>query len=90
METGFPVGTDVTDRMLDAMMETSISTATLARLTSGSDSFPSIPLFKIDSEWVPSVRDKIKRHSCLMILMLDIDGFRYDKGTNLLWMQWPI
>ncbi|KKY23936.1 putative alpha-glucan synthase [Phaeomoniella chlamydospora] len=33
-------------------------------------------------EWVPSVRDKIKRHSCLMILMLDIDGFRYDKATQ--------
>ena len=33
-------------------------------------------------EWVPSVREKIQRHWCLMILMLDIDGFRYDKATQ--------
>ncbi|KAI1946355.1 Cell wall alpha-1,3-glucan synthase ags1 [Ophidiomyces ophidiicola] len=33
-------------------------------------------------EWVPSVREKIIRHSCLMIEQLDIDGFRYDKATQ--------
>ncbi|MCJ1312940.1 Cell wall alpha-1,3-glucan synthase ags1 [Agyrium rufum] len=33
-------------------------------------------------EWVPSVREKIMRHSCIQIAMLDIDGFRFDKATQ--------
>ena len=34
-------------------------------------------------EWVPSVRDKIAHFSCLTIIMLDIDGFRFDKATQI-------
>ena len=34
-------------------------------------------------EWVPSVREKIQRHSCIMIAQLDIDGFRFDKATQV-------
>jgi alpha-1,3-glucan synthase len=34
-------------------------------------------------EWVPSVRAKIERFSCLAIMMLDIDGFRLDKATQI-------
>ncbi|CAL5869705.1 uncharacterized protein PFLUO_LOCUS3935 [Penicillium psychrofluorescens] len=33
-------------------------------------------------EWVPSVRDRLIRHSCMIINSLDIDGFRYDKATQ--------
>lgn len=33
-------------------------------------------------EWVPSVRAKLIRHSCIIIASLDIDGFRYDKATQ--------
>ncbi|KAJ9317012.1 CAZyme family GH13 [Paecilomyces variotii] len=33
-------------------------------------------------EWIPSVRAKIMRHSCMIIASLDIDGFRYDKATQ--------
>ncbi|KKA17787.1 alpha-1,3-glucan synthase, partial [Rasamsonia emersonii CBS 393.64] len=33
-------------------------------------------------EWVPSVRAKLIRHSCMIIASLDIDGFRYDKATQ--------
>lgn len=33
-------------------------------------------------EWVPSVREKLIRHSCIIIASLDIDGFRYDKATQ--------
>ncbi|CAG7922354.1 unnamed protein product [Penicillium olsonii] len=33
-------------------------------------------------EWVPSVRERIIRHSCMIITSLDIDGFRYDKATQ--------
>jgi alpha-1,3-glucan synthase len=34
-------------------------------------------------EWVPEVRNKIETFSCLTIAMLDIDGFRYDKATQV-------
>lgn len=33
-------------------------------------------------EWVPSVRSKIENFSCMVIAMLDIDGFRFDKATQ--------
>lgn len=33
-------------------------------------------------EWVPSVRERLIRHSCMVIASLDIDGFRYDKATQ--------
>lgn len=34
-------------------------------------------------EWVPSVREKIQHFSCITIAMLDIDGFRFDKATQI-------
>ncbi|OCK73844.1 glycosyltransferase family 5 protein [Lepidopterella palustris CBS 459.81] len=34
-------------------------------------------------EWVPSVREKIQHFSCITIAMLDIDGFRFDKATQV-------
>lgn len=34
-------------------------------------------------EWIPSVRAKIQRHSCIVIAQLDIDGFRFDKATQV-------
>lgn len=33
-------------------------------------------------EWIPSVRERLTRHSCMIIHSLDIDGFRYDKATQ--------
>ena len=33
-------------------------------------------------EWDSSVRERLIRHSCLLIQALDIDGFRYDKATQ--------
>lgn len=33
-------------------------------------------------EWNPVVREKLIRHSCMIIASLDIDGFRYDKATQ--------
>ncbi|KAJ9655509.1 Cell wall alpha-1,3-glucan synthase ags1 [Coniosporium apollinis] len=30
-------------------------------------------------EWIPSVREKIERFTCITIAQLDIDGFRFDK-----------
>ncbi|EEB06005.2 cell wall alpha-1,3-glucan synthase mok11 [Schizosaccharomyces japonicus yFS275] len=34
-------------------------------------------------EWNPSVAQKLKRLSCLVISMLDVDGFRIDKATQM-------
>ena len=34
-------------------------------------------------EWKPSVREKIQHLSCMQIAMLDIDGFRMDKGQQI-------
>lgn len=34
-------------------------------------------------EWVPDVLDRLSHFSCLAIQMLDIDGFRYDKATQV-------
>ncbi|KAK4539476.1 hypothetical protein LTR36_010912 [Oleoguttula mirabilis] len=34
-------------------------------------------------EWVPSVREKIQHMLCLVISQLDIDGFRFDKATQM-------
>jgi alpha-1,3-glucan synthase len=34
-------------------------------------------------EWVPSVREKIQHFSCIALQMLDIDGFRFDKATQI-------
>lgn len=33
-------------------------------------------------EWHPSVRERLIRHSCMVISAFDIDGFRYDKATQ--------
>ncbi|KAI4094491.1 MAG: hypothetical protein L6R37_007234 [Teloschistes peruensis] len=34
-------------------------------------------------EWRPSVRAKIEHLNCLQIMMLDLDGFRMDKGLQI-------
>ncbi|KAK0612409.1 putative cell wall alpha-1, 3-glucan synthase [Bombardia bombarda] len=34
-------------------------------------------------EWVPSVRNRIELFSCMTITVLDIDGFRFDKATQI-------
>ncbi|KAK1758077.1 alpha-1,3-glucan synthase [Echria macrotheca] len=34
-------------------------------------------------EWVPSVRERLSLFSCLTITMLDVDGFRFDKATQV-------
>ena len=34
-------------------------------------------------EWKPSIREKIQHLSCIQIAMLDIDGFRMDKGQQI-------
>ncbi|KAL1865860.1 Cell wall alpha-1,3-glucan synthase ags1 [Diaporthe australafricana] len=34
-------------------------------------------------EWLPSVRQRLETFSCMVITMLDIDGFRFDKAAQV-------
>ena len=86
-ETGYPVGDDVTSQLkgcydsefdqfgdIEAFGVFPDWQRQLAKFASVQDRL---------REWVPSVREKIQRHSCIMIQMLDIDGFRFDKATQV-------
>ncbi|KAL8689434.1 MAG: hypothetical protein Q9218_004894 [Villophora microphyllina] len=86
-ETGFPVGEDVTSQLkgcydsdfdqygdIEAFGVFPDWQRQLAKFASVQDRL---------REWVPSVRERIQRHSCIMIAQLDIDGFRFDKATQV-------
>lgn len=86
-ETGYPVGEDVTSQLkgcynsefdqygdIQAFGVFPDWQRQLAKFASVQDRL---------REWVPSVREKIQRHSCIMIAQLDIDGFRFDKATQV-------
>ena len=86
-ETGYPVGEDVTSQLkgcynseydqygdIEAFGVFPDWQRQLAKFASVQDRL---------REWVPSVLEKIQRHSCIMIQMLDIDGFRFDKATQV-------
>ena len=86
-ETGYPVGQDVYDQLkgcydsefdqygdVEAFGVFPDWERELAKFASVQDRL---------REWVPSVREKIQRHSCIMIAQLDIDGFRFDKATQV-------
>ena len=86
-ETGYPVGDDVTSQLqgcydsefdqygdVEAFGVFPDWQRELAKFASVQDRL---------REWVPSVREKIQRHSCIMIAQLDIDGFRFDKATQV-------
>ncbi|KAI4100361.1 MAG: hypothetical protein LQ339_005534 [Xanthoria mediterranea] len=87
LETGFPVGPDVTSQLkgcydsdfdqygdIEAFGVFPDWQRQLAKFASVQDRL---------REWVPSVRERIQRHSCIMIAQLDIDGFRFDKATQV-------
>ncbi|KAI9791171.1 MAG: Cell wall alpha-1,3-glucan synthase ags1 [Candelina submexicana] len=87
LETGKPVGSDVTDRMVgcyDSDFDQYGDTEAfgvfpdwqrqLSKFASVQDRL---------REWVPSVRARIQHFSCMIIAMLDIDGFRFDKATQI-------
>ena len=86
-ETGYPVGEDVTSQLVgcydsefdqfgdvEAFGVFPDWQRELAKFASVQDRL---------REWVPSVREKIQRHSCIQIAQLDIDGFRFDKATQV-------
>ncbi|KAJ5666320.1 uncharacterized protein N7477_008768 [Penicillium maclennaniae] len=85
-ETGFPVGSYVQDELsgcydsdfdqygdIEAFGVFPDWQRELAKFASVQDRL---------REWVPSVRQRLIRHSCMIISSLDIDGFRYDKATQ--------
>ncbi|KAL2374950.1 alpha-1,3-glucan synthase [Blastomyces gilchristii SLH14081] len=85
-ENGYPVGNDVTDQLkgcydsdfdqygdIEAFGVYPDWQRQLAKFASVQDRL---------REWVPSVRQRLMRHSCLIIRQLDIDGFRYDKALQ--------
>lgn len=87
LETGFPVGEDVTKQLkgcydsdfdqygdIEAFGVFPDWQRQLAKFASVQDRL---------REWVPSVLERIRRHSCIMIAQLDIDGFRFDKATQV-------
>lgn len=86
-ETGLPVGADVTSQLkgcydsdfdqygdIEAFGVFPDWQRQLAKFASVQDRL---------REWVPSVLERIQRHSCIMIAQLDIDGFRFDKATQV-------
>ena len=86
LETGYPVGVDVTDQMtgcydsefdqygdVEAFGVFPDWNRQLAKFASVQDRL---------REWHPTVRQKIEHFSCMIIANFDIDGFRYDKATQ--------
>ncbi|GAB1191243.1 hypothetical protein APSETT444_000415 [Aspergillus pseudonomiae] len=85
-ETGYPVDKDVTDELVgcynsdfdqygdrEAFGVYPDWERQLAKFASVQDRL---------REWHPSVKERLIRHSCMIIKALDIDGFRYDKATQ--------
>lgn len=85
-EDGWPVGTDITDNYNGCKDSEFDQYGDMP----GVGSFPSwrTQLSKFASvqdrlkDWRAPVLEKIKRMSCIQIAMLDIDGFRMDKGLQ--------
>ncbi|KAJ4412539.1 hypothetical protein N0V85_003674 [Neurospora sp. IMI 360204] len=86
-ETGMPVGEDVTSQFkgcydsdfdqygdMEAFGVHPDWQRSLAKFASVQDRL---------REWVPSVRERIELFSCLSIRVLDVDGFRFDKATQV-------
>jgi alpha-1,3-glucan synthase len=104
LETGFPVGSDVTDQLkgcysseFDQVSFPASSQVNNANFILKYGEFQALgdfggwerSLAKAAGvqdrlrDWVPSVREKIDLFSCLAIQMLDIDGYRIDKATQV-------
>jgi alpha-1,3-glucan synthase len=87
LEDGKPVGRDVTDRLKGCYK----SDFDQYGDTEAFGVFPDWQrqLSKFASvqdrlrEWEPSVRKRLERFTCLEIAMLDVDGFRFDKATQV-------
>ncbi|KUJ12806.1 alpha-1,3-glucan synthase Ags2 [Mollisia scopiformis] len=87
LENGFPVGTDVTSQLtgcydsefdqygdFEGLGDFDGWKRSLSKAAGVQDRL---------RDWIPSVREKIEIFSCLTIMMLDIDGYRIDKATQV-------
>ncbi|KZF25449.1 glycosyltransferase family 5 protein [Xylona heveae TC161] len=88
LETGYPVGSDVTDQLKGCY------NGEFDQQFGDTEAFGVFPdwqrqLSKFASvqdrlrEWDPEVLEKIQHFSCLAIAMLDVDGYRFDKATQV-------
>ncbi|MCJ1398815.1 Cell wall alpha-1,3-glucan synthase ags1 [Xylographa trunciseda] len=86
-ETGYPVGEDVTSQLVGCFNSEFDQYGDVEAFGVFPDWQRELAKFASVQdrlrEWVPSVREKIQRHSCIMIAQLDIDGFRFDKATQV-------
>lgn len=55
----------------------------LVSFRTGSASCPFASVQNRLREWHPSVRERLIRHSCMVISAFDIDGFRYDTDDGV-------
>lgn len=87
LENGFPVGADVTNQLTSCYDSEFDQFGDFQGL--GDFNGWKLSLSKAAGvqdrlrDWVPSVREKIELFSCLTIMMLDLDGYRIDKATQV-------
>jgi alpha-1,3-glucan synthase len=86
-ETGYPVGEDVTSQLVGCFNSEFDQYGDVEAFGVFPDWQRELAKFASVQdrlrEWLPSVREKIQRHSCIVIASLDIDGFRFDKATQV-------
>jgi alpha-1,3-glucan synthase len=86
-EFGNPVGSNVTDLMKTCLASDFDQYGDVASFGNYPEWQKQLSKFGFVQdrlrEWRPSVLDKIKLFSCITINMLDIDGFRIDKGLTI-------
>ncbi|KAJ4049008.1 hypothetical protein NW756_006221 [Fusarium oxysporum] len=87
LDTGYPVGTNVTDQLVGCFNSDFDQYGDIEAFGVHPDWQRSLAKFASVQdrlrEWVPSVRERLERFSCITIQQLDIDGFRFDKATQI-------
>ncbi|KAG5298100.1 alpha-1,3-glucan synthase [Histoplasma ohiense] len=85
-ENGYPVGTDVTDQLIGCYDSDFDQYGDIEAFGVYPDWQRQLSKFASVQdrlrEWIPSVRERLMRHSCILMRQLDIDGFRYDKALQ--------
>lgn len=87
LDTGYSVDTNVTDQLVGCFNSDFDQYGDIEAFGVHPDWQRSLANFASVQdrlrEWVPSVRERLERFSCITIQQLDIDGFRFDKATQI-------
>jgi alpha-1,3-glucan synthase len=87
LDTGYPVETNVTNQLVGCFNSDFDQYGDIEAFGVHPDWQRSLAKFASVQdrlrEWVPSVRERLERFSCITIQQLDIDGFRFDKATQI-------